>query len=149
MTATKDIRLAIEAWADSVVPELNTFESPPEDLAAAFPLAVASNVRQKLVEREGQLPGAMQQYQQLGLTVWSMELFILVDPDPATADDALDAIVDQLAQALGRQRTLGGRVQIASPFYETDKPGEMTHPSGVVGRVATFRFIVGEATEVQ
>jgi hypothetical protein len=146
---TPDIRNAVEAWADATVPALNTYDTTPEDIGQAMPIVMAQVQRDRFVESERQLPRSIQQYQQTGIRVWVVELTLLVTADPPeAAETELNDYVDLLTADLIRNRTLGGRVEVSSPFYDANYPGEYEHPSGVVARAAVLQLTVGEQTEV-
>lgn len=149
MRSTLDIRNAVEGWADATVPALNTYDTTPEDIGQAMPIAMAQVQRDRFAEAESQLPRSIQQYQQTGIRIWVVELTLLVTADPPdAAETELNGYVDTLTADLIRNRTLGGRVEVSSPFYDARYPGEYEHPSGVIARAAVIQVTVGEQSEV-
>lgn len=149
-TATKTLATLLEAWAVDVTdPPMSSYPDEPEDLDEAYPIVVADIQRDRQVEGQNEPGLKVQQFQQVYLRVVVVRLTLLVSPNPPwTAAQALYDYGDQLARAL-KDRTLGGRVKVASPLYDADySRGEVEHPSGSVARAATFDITVGEQTEV-
>lgn len=148
MSGTNAIVDAVEAWAAAVA-NLNTIERNPEELTFPLPLAFAEVKRKRKVATEADLDRATKGYQQTALRAWSVDLTVLVKPDPdATAYGELNDLVDTITEDLARNRTLGQRVETASPFYDVEFVGEVEHPSGTVARAAVITMTVGEAVEV-
>lgn len=144
---TIEIAAALEAWAAETT-GANAYDHPPEQLDKALPLVACEIQRAGRVGDDRQLPERA--YQQHDLRVWRADLILLVAPDPAwTASQALYQMVDDLAAALAADRTLGGRVEVASPMWEASfDPPEVEYPDGTVARQATFSIVVGESVEV-
>jgi hypothetical protein len=146
MTATGDIALAVEAWATSVVPELNSYPTTPVSIREAMPLVVADIKTDRISSSDL----GKYQYQQVAIRLWAVDLLIMVLPvDPWTDSRRLYDMVDALTAALRRDSTMGNRVPIASPQYDANyDPPEVEHADGTVARAATLRVTVGEQLEV-
>lgn len=146
---TKEIATAVEAWASSTVTGLNSYPAPPESLGEALPLVIAE-VRNRRRRRTGEDREGFQQFQQTAARIWSVQLLILVDPNPEwTASQTLYDITDDLEEAIRKDSTLGGRI----PFADSDldvsfDPPEVEHADGTVARAATMTITIGEQTEV-
>lgn len=144
---TTELMQALEGWATDAIPGMQTFPDDPTSLDKPFPLVVADAKRERVVSSE---PGGFQQYEQTRLRIWSVELWLMVDPEEAwVAQQELYDYVEKLGLAMRRDKTLGGRVQFASPEYDASyEPSEVEYPDGTVARAATFRITVGEQVEV-
>lgn len=143
---TKDVALAVEAWTGDVT-GFNTFPDQPEDLNAALPIAIAGIRREQTAERNADF--SYQQYEQSMSKALTIEVMLLVAPDPPwTADQSLYDAVDQLGAALRSDVTLGNRITAASRTHNAEYIGEVQHEDGTVFRAATFSVIVGEQVEV-
>lgn len=146
---TPEIIAAVEAWAVATVPELNSYDSPPEELDQAMPLAIAEVVRDELKTADETLL-SKGQYQQTFLRVHSVDLVLLVNPNPAwTASEALYQMVDVLTKALRRDSSLGDRVHGASPLYDASyEPPEVEYADGTVARQVTINLTIGTTVPV-
>lgn len=146
---TPEIISAVEAWAAETVAELNTYDYPPEDLGAAMPLAIAEVTGDALKVADENLL-SKGQYQQTFLRVHSVDLVLLVNPNPAwTASAALYEMVDILTKALRRDSSLGNRVHGASPLYDASyEPPEVEYADGTVARQVTINLSIGTTVPV-
>lgn len=144
MADTLTVAQGVEAWAASVVPALNTYDSPPEELDSALPLAIAEVVNDNVSSGDSKLPG-MGAYQQTSLRFWEIDLVLLVTPEPRwTASHVLYGYVDELGKSLRKDPRLGGRVQAASPYYNASyDPPEVEYQDGTIARQVTIRLVVG------
>lgn len=145
---TAELALALEAWASSVVPELNSYPERPAHIADALPLVICE-VRVDRVRHEGET--GVFAFEQTNLRMREADLLLMVLPtDPWTDSQRLYNMVDALSQALRDDYSLGGRVVWASPEYDVSyDPPEMEHPDGTVARAATFRVTIGEQVAVE
>ncbi len=146
---TPEIIAAVEAWAAETVPALNTYDTPPEELDQSFPLAVAEITRDELKTADETLL-SKGQYQQTFLRVHSVDLVLLVNPNPPwTASAALYEMVDILTRALRRDSSLGNRVHGASPLYDASyEPPEVEYADGTVARQVTINLTIGTQVPV-
>lgn len=149
---TKDVALACEQWAAATA-AFNSYEHAPRELLEALPLVVSEVKGDRVVEAAAAQGMGQLAYQQTYMRVWSVELLLLVQPgntpeETWTATQTLSVAVDKLGAALrGPDKTLGGRVDVASPLYEASyDPPEVEYADGTVARAATFRMNVGELT---
>lgn len=142
--STKDLATALEAWA-SAVTDLNAEAHAPTRLSDAFPLVICEIKADVRTNKLSTLPG-LGQYEQTLVRARTAELLLMVDPEPSwTASQGLYDYVDTLANEITRDQTLGGRVHVASKFYDASyDPPEAEYQDGTVARIATFRMYVGE-----
>lgn len=144
---TEQIAAAVEAWAASVIPDLNTYDHAPRNLLQAMPLVLAE-VQRKQHQELNVTESNFQQYhfQQTSVDIWSVDLIILVDPsDSWTASQTLYQMTDTLGNALNSDPTLGQRISFASGDYEISfDPPEFEYADGTIARVATMSIVVGE-----
>ena len=79
--------------------------------------------------------------------IYGARLLLAVEPEPVDeAAEALATYVAQLRTALDADRTLGGRVGGASPFFQASyDPPFAELDDGLRVRVATFQLTVAEA----
>jgi hypothetical protein len=140
---TEEVALALEEWASTVRPTLNTFPNDPGELSKALPLVLCEIKGDRIRRAEDVFPEY--KFQQTEVRVWTPELLILEDPDPAwTASQNLYAHVDGLGAALRTQGLIGG-VLLKSKYYESSyDPPEVEHDDGTVARAVTMRVTVGE-----
>lgn len=144
MTATKDIATLVEAWVAATL-SINTYPDNPEEVGEALPLVVGDITNKRLVKSDTAL--SQWSYEQPLLKLWNVRVVIMVAPDPVDPQtQTLYDFADSLEVALRKDQTLGGRVQSAAPTHDTEFPGELTHPSGVVARGAILSLVVGELT---
>lgn len=144
---TIEVAKACEEWAAENAELTSSFDYPPESLSKALPLVIAE-VQRKV--RSGRPPNFSNRvYQHTSLRVWTVELTLLVSPDPAwTASQSLYTQVDALEDALFRDATLGGRVSFAETEVDASfDPPEVEFTDGTVARQATFVMTVGELVQ--
>jgi hypothetical protein len=148
VTDTVDIATRLEEWVSvHTNPVVNTFPDNPEDLDKTLPVVVCDIQRKRKVPSDQAF--SSYEHQQHDLRIWVARLTILVKPEPSWEQtQLLYKYVDQLDIALGKDRTLGGRVKFASPEVDAEFPGEVEHPSGLVAIAAFFQSTVGETAEV-
>lgn len=146
---TTDLMRACELWAASVIPALNTYDHEPPSLGEALPLVVADIKTDAVQDGASELPGVAA-YQQTYVRARTVDLLILVSPEPAwTAAQVLYGYVDALGAALRKDQRLGNRVEAASPFYEaTYDPPEVEWTDGTIARQVTFRISAGETIPI-
>jgi hypothetical protein len=144
---TNEIAAAIEAWAVSVVPELNSYDHAPRSLLQALPL-VLCEVQRKQHQELATTESNFQQYkfQQTSVNIWSADLLVLIDPSNSwTASQTLYEMTDTLGGAIVRDPTLGQRVGFASRDFDVSfDPPEFEYADGTIARVATMSIVVGE-----
>jgi hypothetical protein len=145
---TLEVVQAVEAWATTLIPELSSYDHPPEALTEALPMVLAEVQVNALADASDQLPGVAQ-YQQTFIRTWSVNLVVLASPDPAwTASHALYGYVDALGDAI-RQGVVLDDMVIMSQFYTADyDPPEVEYADGTVARQVTVRITVGETLGV-
>jgi hypothetical protein len=145
---TSDLADAVEAWAVATVPALSALDHAPNDLLESLPIAICEVVRKRRSESQVGGGGEFQQmnYQQTAVRSWTVNLMILVKPDPDwDASKELYSITDDLEEALTKDHTLGGRVEAATPEHEASfEPAEVEWTDGTIARAATMRFTIGE-----
>lgn len=146
---TEEIVDVIELWATETVPELNSYDHPPEQLDQAMPLCIAEVTDDALKTTDERLAGQAA-YQQTYLRVHDVDLTLLISPNPAwTASKTLYRMVDQLTVALRRDSTLGNRVHGASPLYDASyEPPEIEYADGTVARQVTIHLTIGTTVPV-
>ena len=142
--STKQLALNLEEWVAEVA-GFNAEPNKPARLSDALPLVLCSIISDARVASSTQVPG-LGQYEQALVRVRTADLLLMVSPEPDwTADQALYDAVDILAAAIPNDQSLGGRVHVASKYYETSyDPPEAEYQDGTVARIATFRMYVGE-----
>lgn len=144
---TEDIAKATEAWAASVIVDLNSYEHAPRSILQAMPLVIAE-VQRKQHEEVNINESGFQQYgfQQTSINTWNVDLLFLVDPaDAWNASKVLYQMTDTLGDAIAKDPTLGQRVSFTSGDYETSfDPPEFEYADGTIARAATMSIIVGE-----
>lgn len=145
---TKDLATSMESWAAEVL-TFNTYEHQPNSIAKALPLVLCEIQDDERAASNAQLT-EISNFQQALVRGRVAELLLMIDPEPTwTASQILYDAVDDLAESIRRDSTLGGRVYKASPFYTARyTPPEVRHADGTIARVATFRVTVGELVEV-
>lgn len=139
---TEDVAEALEDWAASLVTGLTAHHEAPDDLTEDFPIALCEVKTTRRAATDPEFP--QRGYEQSAVQVWVADLLLLVAPE-AGATEQLYEIVDALAEGL-RDRTLGGRVQFASPFFDADFERVTEYPSGTVAKTAALTVTVGEET---
>lgn len=149
MMTTPAMIAAVEEWAKTVIPALNTFDHPPAQLSQALPMAIASVATDKVTDQEEpNLPGQAQ-YQQTLLRTWDVDLQLLVNPKPASAASfTLYEYVDAIATSLQAGITLSGNVLLAQLYDATYDPPEVEYSDGTIARQVTLRLTVGETIGV-
>lgn len=144
---TEQVAKAAEAWAVSVIDELNSYEHAPRSLLQAMPLVIAE-VQRKTHRQTNVTESGFQQYsyQQTTLNEWNVDLLFLVDPSDAwTASQVLYQMTDKLGDALVNDPTLGQRVGFTANDYETSfDPPEFEYADGTIARAATMSIVIGE-----
>lgn len=144
---TEQIALAVEAWAVSVIPELNSYEHAPRSILQAMPLVIAE-VQRKAHEELSVSEAVFQQhkFQQTSVNTWNVDLLVMVDPaDPWNASKILYNMTDTLGDSIAHDPSLGQRVSFASGDYEVSfDPPEFEYADGTIARVATLSITVGE-----
>jgi hypothetical protein len=144
---TEEVAKAAEAWAASVIPDLNSYEHAPRSILQAMPLVIAE-VQRKQHQEIDVSRSDFQQYsfQQTAVNAWEVDLLFLVDPSDAwTASQVLYDMTDTLGDAIALDQTLGQRVSFASSDYEVSfDPPEFEYADGTIARVATMSIVVGE-----
>ena len=144
---TEQIAKAVEAWASSVIPDLNTYEHAPRNLLQALPIVLAE-VQRKTHQELNITEGNFQQYayQQTSVNAWEVDLLFLVDPSDAwNASQILYQMTDTLGDAIASDPTLGQRVSFAAGDYEVSfDPPEFEYADGTIARAATMSIVVGE-----
>ena len=145
---TRDVAKACEEWAAEAAGLTSSFDTPPEHLNKALPLVIAEVQR----KRRRRAPDEFREraYQQVTIRTWTVELTLLVSPDPSwTASQTLYDMVDALEDALFNDITLGSRVNFAEKLVDASfDPPEVEFDDGTQARQATFQMVVGELTEV-
>ena len=135
---------AVEAWAVATIPALSSFEFPPEELSSALPIVIAEITDDGLTQSSDALPG-MAQFQQTDLRLWSLDVTLMVSPDPAwTASHTLYGYVDALGTSLRGGRSLGDKVVMSQYYDASYTPPEVEYPDGTIARQVTISVIVGE-----
>lgn len=144
---TEEIAAAVEAWAVSVIPSLNTYDFAPRSLAKALPIALAE-VQRKQHQEVNLTESNFQQYkfQQTSINIWTVNLLVLIDPSDAwNASKTLYEMTDSLGDAILKDPTLGQRVSFTSEDYEVSfDPPEFEYADGTIARVATMSIVVGD-----
>ena len=145
MISSKQVVEALEAWAADVT-DCTAYGEQPEQFNDAFPFVTARIVREEEYAEGQDFPE--QQYQQLRVEDFNIEITVLVDPEPQwDAHEPLYEIVDALKAALRDDETLGGRVQQASRRYLVNYPGEAQLSDGTRALIARMRFSVAQVVE--
>lgn len=141
---TEQLAVNMEEWAAAVL-SINTVEHPPTSLSQALPLVVGEVLADRRSDREAKTPG-IAPYQQVLVRARDVVLLLMVSPEPSwDATRALYGYVDELAESLRLDPTLGGRVHQASTLYEASyDPPEVEYQDGTVARAATFQLTVSE-----
>lgn len=144
---TTDVAKACEQWAAETAGLNSSFDYPPESLNKVLPLVIAEVQRKARNARPQNFPERT--YQHTTVRSWTVELTLLVSPDPAwTASHSLYTQVDALEEALFKDATLGGRVSFAETEVDASfDPPEVEFTDGTVARQATFLMTVGELVE--
>ena len=141
---TLDVIRKLETWATDTVPELSSYDFPPEEITSALPLVMAEVQIGAAVDIDAAFPG-FAQYQQTFLRTWVVDLTIFASPDPAwTASYALYEYVDALHAVI----TKGARLQegvVMSQFYRANyNPPEAEYSDGTKMRQVTVTVTVAE-----
>lgn len=141
---TKDLAVTLEDWAFEVT-GFNHYAHMPTSILEALPLVICEVQRDIRGDRDADLP-QVSNFQQAYVRARRATLLLMCDPEPSwTSSQVLYDAVDQLAEALRTDSTLGGRVYQASPKYEAGyTPPEVEHADGTRTRVASFDITVGE-----
>ena len=141
---TSALALLLEAWAAETL-GINTYEHQPTVLSEALPLVICEIQTDRAAPREDQLEG-FGAFEQTYIRARVAQLMLMVTPEPSwTATQSLYGYVDNLAESIGKDPTLGGRVPKTSRFFEASyTPPEVQHADGTVARAATFQMLVGE-----
>ncbi len=141
---TLDVVQMVEAWAVETVPELSSYDHPPEELSEALPMVLAEVITNAQADANQQLPG-MAQYQQTMIRTWDLDLIILMNPDPAwTASHTLYGYVDALGGAVTDVVRLADNVVMSQFYVASYDPPEVEYGDGTIARQVTFRITVGE-----
>lgn len=141
---TLEVIQAVEAWAVETVPALSSFDHPPEQLSEALPMVLAEVQTNAQADSDQQLPGRFE-YQQTLIRTWSIDLIILIDPDPAwTASHTLYGYVDALGQAVTEGVVLADNVVMSQFYVANYDPPEVEYGDGTIARQVTVRVTVGE-----
>lgn len=142
---TQEVAEAVEDWAADTA-SLNTFPSEPSSWQGAFPLAAGRVVDDQ--QFRDNTDHSEHVYQQTMLQVFTVELAVLVEPDPAwTSDQALYAIMDLLKASLNQDNSLGERVEAASPLYQIVYDGEAEMEDGTRANLARMTISLSQKVE--
>lgn len=144
---TKEVAQAVEEWAADAAGFTSSFSTPPVSLTEVMPLVIAEVQAKRRGAEATEFPA--RGFQQTSIRVWSVELTLLVSPDPSwTASHALYDAIDALEASLYKDESLGARVAFAQKAVDSGfEPPEIEFADGTVARQATFRIIVGELLE--
>lgn len=146
MTTTQ-VRDAIEAWAAATT-SANTYDAKPARITESLPVVIGFIDRDYITATppDDLGPG----YDQRDLRVYEATLWLLVDPEPAaTAETALNTMVDQLVDALGADRTLGNRIWKASRRHDARYQGEVEYEDGGIARQVEMKITVANPLEAR
>ena len=142
---TLSVIQAVESWAATVVPELSSYDSPPEELITSLPMVLAEVQHESVSDQANKTTPGVPQYQQTYLRVWEIDLILLTSPDPAwTASHALYDIVDALDLALRKGVVLDDNIVMAQFHTTSFDPPEVEYADGTVARQATFSVTVAQ-----
>lgn len=146
---TRDLALALEAWAAAVL-DINTFPEDPNEISKAMPVVVCA-IQSKVKAASVADLEDLGRFQQTYVKAWTAELMLMVAPEPVhDATQTLYDYTDDLEEAIRDDPTLGGRVhRAARPVQASFDPPEIQHQDGTIARVATFTMTVGEPSEVK
>lgn len=145
---TLEVIQIVEAWAVETVPDLSSYDHPPEELDQALPMVLAEVITNAQADANQQLPG-MAQYQHTFIRTWAIDLIVLISPDPAwTASHTLYGYVDALHDAVTEGVRLGDNVVMSQFYTASYDPPEVQLNDGTVARQVTFRVTVGETIGV-
>ena len=137
------------AWANATLSELEgQYDHLPAQKSQKLPDAVAAVARRYVATEDPNFPisGLEQAYTQ----VFEVELSIMVDnANPQTAATLLGSMADRLEAEALKSITLGGRVQIRSPFvsFNFDNP-HVRYDDGTEGREMVMTILVGDLVKV-
>lgn len=146
MISTKEIAESLELWA-AQVSAVSAYPHEPPSYISAMPIVAARIVSDREAEITAEFPN--EDYQQTNIQALSVELAILVNPEPEwTSDQALYDIVDDLKAALKTDPTLGERVDRASREYEVNYDGEVQTADGTRANMARFTIAVANRVGV-
>lgn len=145
----QEIAEGVAAWVVDVCdPAVATsYAYVPEAKPGPMPDVVIDILARKSAVDDPLFP--MWQIQQKWIRVWTVEASIMVDnSDRAAAAEQLNDYVDQLEAEAMKDGSLGGRVQMISPFFSFD----LSHPfvewgDGTRGREMSMTLAVGELME--
>lgn len=143
------------AWIVATIPELDgsTYDHIPAGKSKALPDVVGDLGQEEIVREDPEF--VLSQMQQVGLRLFRLGFSFMVESgtDEAGAEDAthkLRGYAEALIESLLNDATLGGRVQMASPFLMFDyTPPFVEYDDGTRGREATLTMTVGERLEVE
>jgi hypothetical protein len=144
-----EIADALVEWALETCPDLNgSYDHDPDSKTQPLPdvAAVVGGEGDSQSDPTLGLEIADFGLQETTLHTTRASLVLMVDPgDGAEATEQLQGFVSALAATLRADRTLGGRVRAASPFWQASyEPPFVEFDDGTKGRVATFSLAVAE-----
>lgn len=153
MGITKDITQEVEAWAVSVIPELETsFDHAESEHAEGFPdiaVEVTNTHISDGITTDSRLAKLQQVQQKKRVQIFDLELILVTKPEPAhDAEDFLkdktDALIDS---ALSRtEPTTSGFYFNMSP-RRNFRPPMVEFDDGSRGRIVTLYLQVGKPME--
>lgn len=139
---------AVEAWVVNALPDLSSYDSPPEELTTALPIVIAEIGEDQNTDAESNLPGQAQ-FQQTFLRVWNVSILLLVLPDPAwTASHTLYGYVDELGRLIRHGVVLAPNVVMGQYYDANYEPPEVEYSDGTICRQVTIQVTVGETIGV-
>lgn len=149
MTETELVQ-AILAWVVEHVPEVDgsTYDYMPAGKAKGLPDVAAEIVSTEIAQRDPDFP--LGDIQQVALKIRRLGLSFMVasgvdEAGSRAATLELRTFVDRLSGALIDDHTLGGRVQLASPYLIVDyQPAFVEYADGTRGRQMTAQLAVAE-----
>lgn len=135
----------VESWVVGVIPALiSSFSVPPEELDKTLPLVIAAIRSDSLNEEDASLPGTAQ-FEQTLLRLWTIDVVIMVKPDPVTAQtEALYGYVDALGGSLRGGVSLSDKVVLSHLYDASYDPPEVEYDDGTIARQVTISVVVGE-----
>lgn len=146
---TQAVAEQVAEWVVEVCdPEIQgSYTHLPFEKPQALPDVVCEVLDKGITRDDPRMPWS--QLEQTWLRIWQVNVSVMVDnQDPEQASNALSGYSDQLEAALMQDGTLGGRVQLVSPYHRFDfSTPYVEYQDGMRGREMNLQISVGELVE--